>query len=184
MDESSVDERSLQRPTTEDVKYVMILPGCLGGPLIPIRRATWTAIFSDPLVSVPRLQHLALSKTGLGAVAADGGVTLRSVYWRVSLAGSFMERTAHRGCSLLILYRSTMACYLLRPAWSSIPTRCSLLVWLTRICENATSSRQMGDGRPTSPRLSPRTRVTSRRPPDPVGLRPLLYLVKAGPGTR
>jgi TBC1 domain family protein 5 len=46
-------------------------------------RSAWTTLFSDPLLSLSRLRSSALSKSGLGETAADGGVLLRSVYWRV-----------------------------------------------------------------------------------------------------
>jgi hypothetical protein len=45
----------------------------------------WRSLFSDPLLSASRLKALALSKEGLGDEGLDGGVVLRSVYWRVSL---------------------------------------------------------------------------------------------------
>jgi len=48
-------------------------------------RSEWTSLFSDPLLSLPRLKSTALSKAGLGQSSADGGIILRSVYWRVSL---------------------------------------------------------------------------------------------------
>ena len=49
-----------------------------------IYRSTWRAIYNDPLVSKSSLRTVALSKQGLGQVSDDGGITLRSVYWRVS----------------------------------------------------------------------------------------------------
>ncbi|RSH90652.1 hypothetical protein EHS25_001257 [Saitozyma podzolica] len=45
-------------------------------------RSAWTALFSDPILSLSRLRSSALSKLGLGETAADGGILLRSVYWR------------------------------------------------------------------------------------------------------
>ncbi|WWC58047.1 uncharacterized protein I303_100582 [Kwoniella dejecticola CBS 10117] len=45
-------------------------------------RSKWKALFSDPLLSPSRLKAIALTKNGLGDSAADGGVILRSVYWR------------------------------------------------------------------------------------------------------
>ncbi|WWC85741.1 uncharacterized protein L201_000607 [Kwoniella dendrophila CBS 6074] len=45
-------------------------------------RSTWKELLSDPLISPSRLRATALSKTGLGSAASDGGVILRSVYWR------------------------------------------------------------------------------------------------------
>jgi TBC1 domain family protein 5 len=52
--------------------------------LIMRHRSTWRDIFSDPLVSVDGLRAGALSKYGIGESDAQGGVVLRSVYWRVS----------------------------------------------------------------------------------------------------
>ncbi|WVQ64733.1 uncharacterized protein L199_002900 [Kwoniella botswanensis] len=45
-------------------------------------QSTWKALFSDPLISPSRLKATALTKNGLGEAAADGGIILRSVYWR------------------------------------------------------------------------------------------------------
>ncbi|WRT63648.1 uncharacterized protein IL334_000571 [Kwoniella shivajii] len=45
-------------------------------------QSTWKSLFSDPLISPSRLKATALTKGGLGESAADGGVILRSVYWR------------------------------------------------------------------------------------------------------
>nr|ODN86624.1 TBC1 domain family member 5 [Cryptococcus depauperatus CBS 7841] len=45
-------------------------------------RAAWDSLFSDPLVSISKLRSKALDKAGLGVSASEGGVTLRSVYWR------------------------------------------------------------------------------------------------------
>lgn len=47
-------------------------------------QVAWTALFSDPLISLSRLKAVSLSKDGLGEASPDGGVLLRSVYWRVS----------------------------------------------------------------------------------------------------
>lgn len=46
-------------------------------------RNAWVALFSDPLLSLSSLKGKATTKAGLGAVSEDGGVLLRSVYWRV-----------------------------------------------------------------------------------------------------
>ncbi|AFR98072.1 TBC1 domain family member 5 [Cryptococcus neoformans C23] len=45
-------------------------------------QSTWEKLFSDPLVSVARLKSRSLDKAGLGPAGPDGGVILRSVYWR------------------------------------------------------------------------------------------------------
>ncbi|WWD22360.1 hypothetical protein CI109_106851 [Kwoniella shandongensis] len=45
-------------------------------------QSRWKSIFSDPLISISRLKADALSRGGLGEVGMDGGVVLRSVYWR------------------------------------------------------------------------------------------------------
>ncbi|WVW81715.1 hypothetical protein I302_103711 [Kwoniella bestiolae CBS 10118] len=46
-------------------------------------RSKWKELFSDPLISPSRLKATALTKAGLGEAAADGGIVLRSVYWRL-----------------------------------------------------------------------------------------------------
>ncbi|KAK4685294.1 TBC1 domain family member 5, partial [Tremellales sp. Uapishka_1] len=43
---------------------------------------TWRKFMSDPLLSTTKLRATALSKHGLGETSADGGILLRSVYWR------------------------------------------------------------------------------------------------------
>ncbi|ORY25154.1 rab-GTPase-TBC domain-containing protein [Naematelia encephala] len=50
-----------------------------------LRRSSWAALFSDPLLSLSKLKSTALSKSGLGDTSPDGGVLLRSVYWRFYL---------------------------------------------------------------------------------------------------
>ncbi|KJE05733.1 TBC1 domain family member 5 [Cryptococcus gattii NT-10] len=45
-------------------------------------QSTWEKLFSDPLISLTRLKSRSLDKAGLGPAGADGGVILRSVYWR------------------------------------------------------------------------------------------------------
>ncbi|WVQ80391.1 hypothetical protein IAT38_002496 [Cryptococcus sp. DSM 104549] len=45
-------------------------------------RSTWKALFSDPLISLSKLRSRSLDKAGLGQAGPDGGVVLRSVYWR------------------------------------------------------------------------------------------------------
>ncbi|WWC66907.1 uncharacterized protein I206_100814 [Kwoniella pini CBS 10737] len=52
-------------------------------PSIAEIQLTWKGIFSDPLISPSRLKATALTKNGLGEAAADGGIILRSVYWRL-----------------------------------------------------------------------------------------------------
>nr|XP_019002644.1 uncharacterized protein I203_04430 [Kwoniella mangroviensis CBS 8507]OCF66105.1 hypothetical protein I203_04430 [Kwoniella mangroviensis CBS 8507] len=57
-------EAVFPRPSTQDIQ------------------SAWKALFSDPLISPSRLKATALTKNGLGEAAADGGIILRSVYWR------------------------------------------------------------------------------------------------------
>ncbi|KAE8543086.1 hypothetical protein D1P53_000573 [Cryptococcus gattii VGV] len=45
-------------------------------------QSTWEKLFSDPLISLTRLKSRSLDKAGLGPAGPDGGVILRSVYWR------------------------------------------------------------------------------------------------------
>ncbi|KGB77227.2 TBC1 domain family member 5 [Cryptococcus deuterogattii R265] len=45
--------------------------------------STWEKLFSDPLISLTRLKSRSLDKAGLGPAGPDGGVILRSVYWRL-----------------------------------------------------------------------------------------------------
>ncbi|KAK8845414.1 hypothetical protein IAR55_006127 [Kwoniella newhampshirensis] len=45
-------------------------------------QSRWRELFADPLISISRLKSDALSKGGLGEVGVDGGIILRSVYWR------------------------------------------------------------------------------------------------------
>ncbi|KAI9635956.1 rab-GTPase-TBC domain-containing protein [Dioszegia hungarica] len=46
-------------------------------------RSAWRSVFSDPLLSLARLKAQATTKDGLGDEEGDGGITLRSVYWRL-----------------------------------------------------------------------------------------------------
>ncbi|ODN75943.1 hypothetical protein L202_05924 [Cryptococcus amylolentus CBS 6039] len=45
-------------------------------------RSQWNKIFSDPLINLGKLRSRSLDKAGLGPEGANGGVTLRSLYWR------------------------------------------------------------------------------------------------------
>lgn len=49
-------------------------------------REAWHSLFSDPLLSLANLKALAAGP-GLGHAGDDGGIILRSVYWRVSSKG-------------------------------------------------------------------------------------------------
>ncbi|WVQ76367.1 hypothetical protein IAR50_006032 [Cryptococcus sp. DSM 104548] len=45
-------------------------------------RSEWNRIFSDPLITLSKLRSRSLDKAGLGPEGANGGVLLRSLYWR------------------------------------------------------------------------------------------------------
>ncbi|BEJ13458.1 hypothetical protein CspHIS471_0306320 [Cutaneotrichosporon sp. HIS471] len=58
--------------------------GALTRPAAADIRSTWKALFSDPMLSASSLKAEAMG-AGLGPAGADGGVILRSVYWRFYL---------------------------------------------------------------------------------------------------
>lgn len=64
-------------------------------------RSKWKSVFSDPLLSLSRLRAAALSKDGLGESDVDGGIALRSVYWRVSPPISVFTATANLSSTLV-----------------------------------------------------------------------------------
>ena len=80
-------DRQLMRSSTSCHVAVSVSDKMIVGETLLIQsyRSTWSGIFSDPLVSLSRMKESATSKAGLGPVSSVGGITLRSVYWRVSL---------------------------------------------------------------------------------------------------
>jgi hypothetical protein len=72
---SQDDAGAFTRPAAQEIQ-------CATRPCQANPRAAWKALFSDPMLSASSLKAEAMG-AGLGPAGADGGVILRSVYWRV-----------------------------------------------------------------------------------------------------